>query len=123
MVKFFSRTLLLTLSTGLFQTCLPVNALPWVYTTGGKLLSNTSKCVNVAKRMGISAGFVIDEINYDDNPENGADIYGSDFITQTSYSFRCETAFGIFSYATGSNDNDSAYSLYKRLLDNDPGNI
>ena len=122
-MKLFSKTILLILSTGLFQNFLPANASPYVYTTGGKLLSNTSKCVSEAKRMGISAGFNIDEINYDDNPQNGADIFGSDLISETSFSFRCETTFGIFSYATGSEDNDSAYEFYKRLLENDPGNI
>ncbi len=122
-MKLFLKTLLITLTTGLFQNILSANAIPYVYTTGGKLLSNTSKCVSEAKRMGISAGFNIDEINYDNKPENGADIFGSDMTSKTSFSFRCETAFGIFSYATGSANNDNAYKFYKRLLDNDPGNI
>ena len=122
-MKLFLKTLLLTLTTGLFQTTLSANATPYVYTTGGKLLSNTSKCVSQAKRMGISAGFNIDEINYDNNPGNGADIFGSDMTSKTAFSFRCETAFGVFSYATGSANNDSAYKFYKRLLDNDLGNI
>ena len=122
-MKLSYRALLLTLSTGLFQTILPAFATPYVYTTGGKLLSNTSQCVSEGRRMGIAAGFNIDEINYDSNPENGADIFGSDLISKTAYSFRCETGFGIFSYATGSDDNDSAYEFYRRLLNNDPGNI
>ena len=117
------KALLITLSTGLFQTTLPANATPYIYTTGGKLFSNTSQCVSEARRMGIAAGFNIDEINYDNDPDNGADIFGSDLISKTAYSFRCETSFGIFSYATGSDDNDSAYEFYRRLLDNDPGNI
>ncbi len=119
-MKFFSKAFFFTLSAGLFQAFLPINATPYVYTTGGKLLSTTSKCVSEAKRMGISAGFNIDEVNY---TENGADIFGSDLISETAFSFRCETGFGVFSYATGSDDNDSAYEFYKRLLDNDPGNI
>ena len=122
-MKLSFNIFLLTFSAGLFSTTLSANATPYVYTTGGKLLSNTNKCVSEAKRMGIAAGFNIDEINYDNNPKNGADIFGSDLISKTAFSFRCETAFGIFSYATGSDNNDSAYKFYKRLLDNDPGNI
>ena len=42
-MKFISKALFLTLTTGLFQTNLSANAeAPWTYTTGGKLFSNTT---------------------------------------------------------------------------------
>ena len=122
-MKLFSKALLLTLTTGLFQTTLAAKAKPYVYTTGGKLYSKTSTCVSEGKRIARASGFKVDEVAYDDNPANGATIFGSNRYRETSYTFRCETAYGTYSYATASQDNETAYDFYQKILDNDPSEI
>lgn len=122
-MKLFPRTLLLVLSTGLFQTILPVKAMPWVYSTGGRLYASTSECVSEARRFARASGFTVNEVLYDDNAENGASVFAINRYQQARLIFRCETAYGVYSYAIASESNDTAYDLYVNSIDNDPGEI
>ena len=38
----------------------------------------------------------------------------------TAFTFRCETAYGSYSYATASLDNDTAFEYYQNVIRNDP---
>ena len=122
-MKLFSKTLLLALSTGLFQTILPAKATPWVYSTGGRLYSSTSECVSEARRFARASGFTVNEVLYDDNAENGASVFAINSYEKARLIFRCETAYGVYSYAVASQSNDTAYDLYVKSIDNDPGEI
>ncbi len=123
-MKLFWKAFLLTLTTGLCQTILPAKAEPpWVYTTGGKLYSKTTECVREGRQIARASGFVVDEVVYDDDPIKGATVFGSIMSRRVAFTFRCETAYGIYSYATSAQDNDTAYKFYKRILKNDPTQI
>ena len=122
-MKLFPRTLLLVLSTGLFQTILPVKAMPWVYSTGGRLYASTSECVSEARRFARASGFTVNEVLYDDNAENGASVFAINRYQQARLIFRCETAYGIYSYATSSLDNDTAFEVYRDIIQYDPSQI
>tara|TARA_A100001035_G_C27591518_1_gene412154 strand:- start:167 stop:535 length:369 start_codon:yes stop_codon:yes gene_type:complete len=119
-VKLFSKSLLISLTAGFFQAGLPAKATPYIYTTGGFLDSNTRLCVREAKRIANASGFEVIEIVYDNNSENGATIFGRNFSRKTSFTFRCETAYGTYSYATGSLDNSTAYEFYQNVIKYDP---
>tara|TARA_Y100000991_G_C21792738_1_gene271999 strand:- start:81 stop:449 length:369 start_codon:yes stop_codon:yes gene_type:complete len=119
-VKLFSKSLLISLTVGFFQASLPAKATPYVYTTGGFLNSNTRLCVREAKRIANASGFQVIEVAYDENSENGATIFGQNISRGTSFTFRCETAYGTYSYATGSLNNSTAYEFYQNILENDP---
>ena len=54
---------------------------------------------------------------------NGASIFGEHTSKEAGITFRCETAYGVYSYATSSPDNDTAYELYKKIIENDPSQI
>lgn len=122
-MKLFSKSLLISLTAGFFQTCLPAKATPYVYTTGGLLYSSTSSCVREAKRIANASGFKVIEVAYDDNSDYGATVFGRNNSRETSFTFRCETAYGTYSYATGSLDNSTAYEFYQNILQNDPSQI
>ena len=123
-MKLIPKAFLISLTTGLFQTILPAKAEPpWVYTTGGKLYSNTTECVREGRQIARDSGFKINDVRYDDNPINGATLFGSNIYRQTSFTFRCETAYGIYSYATSSQDNDTAYEFYRKIISIDPSEI
>ena len=123
-MKLISKALFLTLTTGLFHANHSAIAeAPWTYTTGGLLYSKTTECVSEGKQIVRSAGFKVNEVVYDDDPVNGASIFGEHTSKEAGITFRCETAYGIYSYATSSPDNDTAFDLYKKLLENDPTQI
>ena len=123
-MKFICKALFLTLTTGLFHANLSANAQsPWTYSSGGKLFSNTNECISEGKQIARASGFKVNEVVYDDNPENGASIFGELESRGVGFTFRCETAYGVYSYATSSLDNDTAYDLYLKMLENDPTQI
>ena len=123
-MKIIFKALFFTLTTGLFHTNLSANAeAPWTYTTGGKLFSKTPECVSEGKQIIRSSGFKVNEVVYDDDPVDGASIFGQHTTKEAGITFRCETAFGVYSYATSSPDNNTAYDLYKKILENDPAQI
>ena len=123
-MKLISKALFLTLTTGLFQVNLSANAeAPWTYTTGGKLFSKTTECVSEGKQIVRASGFKVNEVVFDDDPVNGASIFGEHTTKEAGITFRCETAFGVYSYATSSQDNDTAYDLYLKIIENDPSQI
>ena len=123
-MKFIFKALFFTLTTGFFYTNLSANAeVPWTYTSGGKLFSKTTECVSEGKQIIRSSGFKVNEVVYDDDPVNGASIFGQHTTKEAGITFRCETAYGVYSYATSSPDNNTAYDLYKKLLENDPTQI
>ena len=124
-MKIIFKALFFTLTTGLFHTNLSANAeAPWTYTTGGKLFSKTTECVSEAKQIIRASGFKVNEVVYDDDPVKGASIFGTHKkYLDAGITFRCETAFEVYSYATSSPDNDTAYDLYNEVLDNDPSQI
>tara|TARA_B100000242_G_C43025434_1_gene477423 strand:+ start:629 stop:1000 length:372 start_codon:yes stop_codon:yes gene_type:complete len=123
-MKLICKTLFLTLTTGLIHTNLSANAeAPWTYTTGGKLFSKTTECVKEGKQIIRASGFKVNEVAYDDDPVNGASIFGIHNSKEASITFRCETAFGVYSYATSSPNNNTAYELYKKIIENDPSQI
>ena len=123
-MKLICKALLFSLTTGLFHANLSANAeSPWTYTSGGKLFSNTSECISEGKQIARASGFKVNEVVYDDNPENGASIFGELKYKGVGFTFRCETAYGIYSYAASSLDNDTAYELYRKILENDPAQI
>ena len=123
-MKFFSKAFIFTYTSGLLQITLPAKSEPpYVYTTGGKLYSSTTECVKEGRRITRASGFDIDEVIYDDNPVNGATIFGSNMYSATAFTFRCETAYGTYSYATSSQDNDTAYEYYQNVIRNDPSEI
>ena len=107
-MKLFSKTFLIALSTGLFQIILPVNAIPWVYSTGGRLYSSTSECVSEARRFARASGFTITDVLYDDNPDSGAGVFAVNYSKKARLNFRCETAFEVYSFAIASYSNDTA---------------
>ena len=119
-MKLFSKSLLISLTVGFFQASLPAKGTPYVYTTGGFLNSNTRLCVREAKRIANASGFQVIEVAYDENSENGATIFGQNTSRRTSFTFRCETAYGTYSYATGSLNNSTAYEFYQNIIENDP---
>ena len=123
-MKLIYKALFFTLTTGLFHTNLSANAeAPWTYTTGGKLFSKTTECVSEGKQILRASGFKINEVVYDDNPVTGASIFGVHTSKDAGITFRCETAFEVYSYATSSPDNDTAYDLYLKIIENDPSQI
>ena len=123
-MKFICKAFLFALSTGLLHTNLSAKAeAPWTYTTGGKLFSKTTECVSEGKQILRASGFKVNEIVYDDDPVNGASIFGEHTSKEAGITFRCETAYGVYSYATSSPDNDTAYELYKKIIENDPSQI
>ena len=123
-MKLIRKALLLTLTTGLFQTNLSAKAeTPWTYTTGGKLFSKTSECVSEGKQIARASGFKVNEVVYDNDPESGASIFGEHQSKEVGFTFRCETAFGVYSYAISSLDNDMAYYSYTKTVENDPTQI
>ena len=123
-MKFICKALFFTLTTGFFYTNLSANAEPpWTYTSGGKLFSKTTECISEGKQIIRASGFKVNEVVYDDDPVNGASIFGQHKVKEAGITFRCETAFGVYSYATSSADNDTAYDLYKKVLENDPAQI
>ena len=123
-MKFICKALLFALTTGLLHTNLSAKAeKPWTYTTGGKLFAKTPECVSEGKQILRASGFKVNEVVYDDDPVNGASIFGEHTSKEAGITFRCETAYGIYSYATSSPDNDTAFDLYKKLLENDPTQI
>ena len=123
-MKFICKALLFALSTGLLHTNLSAKAEgPWTYTTGGKLFSKTTECVSEGKQILRASGFKVNEIVYDDDPVKGASIFGEHTSKEAGITFRCETAYGVYSYATSSPDNDTAYELYKKIIENDPSQI
>ena len=95
----------------------------YAYTTGGKLFSRTIECVSEGKQIARAAGFKVNEVLYDDNPENGATIFGEHISREASFTFRCETAYGIYSYATSSKYNDTAFEVYRDIIQYDPSQI
>ena len=123
-MKFICKALFFALTTGLLHTNLSGKAeAPWTYTTGGKLISKTPECVSEGKQILRASGFKVIQVVYDDDPVNGASIFGEHTLKEAGITFRCETAYGVYSYATSSPDNDTAYNLYKKLLENDPSQI
>ena len=123
-MKFICKALFFTLTTGIFHTNLSANAeAPWTYTSGGLLFSKTTECISEGKQIIRASGFKVNEVVYDDDPVNGASIFGEHTIEEAGITFRCETAFGVYSYATSSPDNDTAYDLYLKILENDPSQI
>ena len=122
-MKLICKALFFTLTTGLLQANLSANARPYAYTTGGSLFSGTSECVREGKQIARSAGFKVNEVVFDDNPENGATIFGKHTSRDATFAFRCETAYGIYSYATSSLDNDTAFEVYRDVIQYDPSQI
>ena len=123
-MKLICKALFFTLSTGLLQANLSANAgSTYAYTTGGKLFSRTIECVSEGKQIARAAGFKVNEVLYDDNPENGATIFGEHISREASFTFRCETAYGIYSYATSSQYNDTAFEVYRDIIQYDPSQI
>ena len=123
-MKLIYKALFFTLTTGLFHTNLSANAeAPWTYTTGGKLFSKTTECVSEGKQIIRASGFRVNEVVYDDDPVKGASIFGVHKYKDAGITFRCETAFEVYSYATSSTDNDTAFDLYQKVLEYDPSQI
>ena len=123
-MKLISKAFIFTVTSGLLQIALPAKSeVPYVYTTGGKLYSSTTECVREGRRIARASGFGIDEVIYDDNPINGATVFGSTNYGSTAFTFRCETAYGSYSYATASLNNDIAYEYYQNVIRNDPSEI
>ena len=123
-MKSISKAFIFTVTSGLLQIGLPAKSeVPYVYTTGGKLYSSTTECVREGRRIARASGFGIDEVVYDDNPINGATVFGSNNYSATAFTFRCETAYGSYSYATASLDNDTAFEYYQNVIRNDPSEI
>jgi len=122
-MRLIYKALFFTLSTGLLQANLSANARPYAYTTGGSLFSDTSECVREGKQIARAAGFNVNEVVFDDNPENGATIFGKHRSKDATFTFRCETAYEIYSYATSSLDNDTAFEVYRDVIQYDPSQI
>ena len=98
----------------LFGGPLLAEQIPYIYTNGGTIETNLSRCVSTAKKEMRLGNFTRNlEIVYDSNNSHSATIRSEHSYKPVSITYRCMTDINTWTFGVGSLDNKEAWDSYK----------
>ena len=98
----------------LFGSPLLAEKIPYIYTNGGKINTNLSRCVSTAKKEMRLGNFTRNlEIVYDEDNSHSATMRSEHSYKPVSITYRCMTDINTWTYGIGSVDHHEAWNAYK----------
>ena len=98
----------------LFGNPLLAEQIPYIYTNGGTIDTNLSRCVSTAKKEMRLGNFTRNlQIIYDSDNSHSATIRSEHSYRPVSITYRCMTNINTWTFGIGSLDHDEAWDSYK----------
>ena len=97
----------------LFGSPLLAGQIPYIYTNGGTIDTNLSRCVSTAKKEMRLGNFTRNlQIVYDDDNSHSATIRSEHSYKPVSITYRCMTNINTWTFGIGSVDSEEAWNAY-----------
>tara|TARA_Y100001933_G_scaffold49630_1_gene48476 strand:- start:717 stop:1091 length:375 start_codon:yes stop_codon:yes gene_type:complete len=98
----------------LFGNPLLAEQIPYIYTNGGTIDTNLSRCVSTAKKEMRLGNFTKNlQIVYDEDNSHSATIRSEHSYKPVSITYRCMTDINTWTFGIGSVDHEEAWNSYK----------
>ena len=111
------RNLFLLYFFTLFGSPLLADQIPYIYTNGGKINTNLSRCVSTAKkdmRLGNFTRNLV--IVYDEDNSHSATLRSEHSYKPVSITYRCMTNLNTWTFGIGAIDEEEAWNAYDYFL-------
>jgi len=106
----------------LFGSPLLAGQIPYIYTNGGTIDTNLSRCVSTAKKEMRLGNFTRNlQIVYDDDNSHSATIRSEHSYKPVSITYRCMTNINTWTFGIGSVDAEEAWNAYTYFYRNIKG--
>ena len=108
------RNLFLLYFFTLFGSPLLADQIPYIYTNGGQINTNLSRCVSTAKKEMRLGNFTRNlQVVYDEDNLHSATIRSEHSYKPVSITYRCMTDINTWTYGIGAVDHQEAWKAYE----------